>query len=533
MLRLLVPEMRLSVLAIALTGSMAPSSGMINRRQLMLTRQDNDGIAPTAGLFDQLIDHNHPELGTFKQRFWWNAQYYGGPGFPIILEAPGEFTVREDDLDHSNSTLTGLLAQTNRAGMIILEHRYWGSSSPVGKNFTSENLQHLNLDNAMQDLIYFAKNVYLPFDPCGNSKPDKAPWVLTGCSYPGALTAWTNLFSPGTFWAYHASSAVVEIISTFWQYFSPVEQAMPRNCSADFKKIIAHVDDVLFKGSPAEKAKLKSMFNMTDSVDDEFAGALSDPLGDWQDVQFTTDYSNFSRMCDYIEVCSFDPSHANITKLTPAHVQNQWPESNITVSGAEGIGVERALKGFAKWMEIRRPLEGAKLSTDDADDVLWRWMLCNEPFEFWQVWGPGCDNGLVSKAYNRSSSLAQCKKEFPDTNGFTYGLNKDRTVEQVNAKIGGWTQVNTTRLMWVNGEYDPWRPATVSSTSRPGGPLKSTKEAPVWVIPKAAHCNDYRTANRVNEGAREAIDGVVKQMKEWVAEFYKRDGVKQPREFLS
>ena len=39
--------------------------------------------------FDQLIDHNNPSLGTFKQRFWHTAQYYETGG-PIILMTPGE-----------------------------------------------------------------------------------------------------------------------------------------------------------------------------------------------------------------------------------------------------------------------------------------------------------------------------------------------------------------------------------------------------------------------------------------------------------
>lgn len=42
------------------------------------------------GEFDQLIDHNNPQLGTFKQRFWYGTQYWNGTGSPIILMNPGE-----------------------------------------------------------------------------------------------------------------------------------------------------------------------------------------------------------------------------------------------------------------------------------------------------------------------------------------------------------------------------------------------------------------------------------------------------------
>lgn len=30
----------------------------------------------TTYLFDQLIDHNNPSLGTFKQRYWHTYEYY-------------------------------------------------------------------------------------------------------------------------------------------------------------------------------------------------------------------------------------------------------------------------------------------------------------------------------------------------------------------------------------------------------------------------------------------------------------------------
>lgn len=64
----------------------------------------------TTYLFDQLIDHNNPALGTFKQRFWTTAQFFEAgmvcvdfavvtlvdatpnlsSGGPIILFTPGE-----------------------------------------------------------------------------------------------------------------------------------------------------------------------------------------------------------------------------------------------------------------------------------------------------------------------------------------------------------------------------------------------------------------------------------------------------------
>lgn len=36
-------------------------------------------------IFNQLIDHNNPELGTFPQRYWYNAEWWKGEGSPVGL----------------------------------------------------------------------------------------------------------------------------------------------------------------------------------------------------------------------------------------------------------------------------------------------------------------------------------------------------------------------------------------------------------------------------------------------------------------
>lgn len=35
------------------------------------------------GYFEQLLDHDDPSKGTFKQKFWWNSEYWAGPGSPV------------------------------------------------------------------------------------------------------------------------------------------------------------------------------------------------------------------------------------------------------------------------------------------------------------------------------------------------------------------------------------------------------------------------------------------------------------------
>jgi hypothetical protein len=99
-------------------------------------------------------------------------------------------------------------------------------------------------------MTYFARTVQLDFDKTsGDANAPNSPWVLIGGSYPGALAGWTSIIDPGTFWAYHASSAVVEAIYDFYPYFDAVERAIPLNCSNDLKAVISYIDGVFADGN--------------------------------------------------------------------------------------------------------------------------------------------------------------------------------------------------------------------------------------------------------------------------------------------
>ncbi|KAL1968061.1 hypothetical protein VTN77DRAFT_2191 [Rasamsonia byssochlamydoides] len=255
--------------------------------------------------FVQLIDHTHPELGTFSQRYWWNAEYWKGPGSPVVLFTPGEIDASGYVGYLTNETITGLFAQEIGGAVILLEHRYYGESSPYD-SLTTKNLQYLTLEQAIADLTYFAKTVKLPFDPNGTSNADKAPWVLSGGSYSGALAAWTESTSPGTFWAYHSSSAPVEAIYDYWQYFVTVQQGLPANCSKDVSLVVDYVDSILQSGNATAKQQLKDLFGLGElEHDDDFASALENGPWLWQSNSFYDDYPPVYQFCDYVEGSTF------------------------------------------------------------------------------------------------------------------------------------------------------------------------------------------------------------------------------------
>lgn len=84
----------------------------------------------------------------------------------------------------TNLTINGLIAQQENGATIVLEHRFYGLSNPY-PDLSVESLQYHTIQQAIDDLEYFAKNVVLPMPNGANVGPDKAPWVLIGGSYSG------------------------------------------------------------------------------------------------------------------------------------------------------------------------------------------------------------------------------------------------------------------------------------------------------------------------------------------------------------
>ena len=90
----------------------------------------------------------------------------------------------------TNSTINGQIAQQEHGATIVLEHRFYGESTPFA-DLSTPNLTYHTIQQAIDDLEYFAKNVKLPMPGGDAVGPTKVPWVLVGGSYSGALTSWT------------------------------------------------------------------------------------------------------------------------------------------------------------------------------------------------------------------------------------------------------------------------------------------------------------------------------------------------------
>ncbi|RYP61563.1 hypothetical protein DL771_010084 [Monosporascus sp. 5C6A] len=434
----------------------------------------DDGILEIVGnsTFEQLLDHSDPSRGTFPQRYWWNAQYFEEGG-PIILYNPGEQSAEPFIGYLANTTLPGYYAQQLKGAVILIEHRYWGESVPYD-TLTTETLQELNLPNSIHDMTYFAKNLDCEFCEGGTCNSDENPWVLIGGSYSGALAAWTSELDPGIFAAYHASSAVVQAIHDFWQYFTPIEAALPRSCSSNLKAAIRYIDSVLEGQDEEDITQLKTRFDLESLNNADFAAILAYPLTEFQSDQSIT-----------MDFC-YRLGALNTT---------------VKSRNSDGVDVETVLEAYASYIKENSGCGtggGSSCSTfnpsidwDDStvtEDRPWLWMVCNEPFGWHQV-GPDVSDGtnIVSAAMQETYYARWCPLMFPETNGFMTGSARGFNETHLNLWTGGWNS-DFEKVIFVDGQYDPWREATVSSDYRPEDCAYNTTEAPAFIVQGGAHC---------------------------------------------
>lgn len=459
----------------------------------------------TTYFFNQLIDHTRPSLGTFQQRYWHTWEFYK-PGGPIILMTPGESNAQPYYHYLTNSTINGRIAQQQNGATIVLEHRFYGLSNPR-PDLTVESLRLHTIQQAIDDLAYFAYNVNLPMPGGDKVTPDEAPWILVGGSYAGALTSWTMVNKPGVFFAGYASSAVVEAILDFWKYFEPIRQNMPQNCSADVQAVIRHIDST-FTGTNATAIQgIKDMFGMTGVTHlDDVAGALRNNLWDWQSLQPTTGPGAlFYKFCDALEV------------------------KNGTNAPASGWGLDHALPAWAAYFKTAYfPILCGNMTAEDClgtynatqayytdtrvDNASrsWFWIVCNEVGYLQEgapVWYPSLVSRLIQPPYD----LRQCQLMFPAA--FPQ-LPQVQTIA-TNLKYHGWN-VRENRLFFANGIRDPWRDATVSAD---GLFIPSTPQQPIKVG-DGFHCTDMGTSSGLADPTVGAVQtAALAAMKGWLAQW--------------
>lgn len=227
------------------------------------------------------VDHFHNESKyephsseKFNLRYWFDAQYYKKGG-PVIVLSAGEAsgTAR---LPFLQKGIVAKLANATNGLGVILEHRYYGESFPVG-DLSTESMRFLTTDQALADTAYFAQNVEFAGLEDLDLTSNTTPYIAYGGSYAGGFVAILRKLYPDVYFGAISSSGVTEAIWDFWQYLDAANVYGPPECIETTKKLTNVVDNILIGKKGSETVtKLKQTFGLPNVTNDaDFAGAIN------------------------------------------------------------------------------------------------------------------------------------------------------------------------------------------------------------------------------------------------------------------
>lgn len=161
------------------------------------------------------VDHfNKSDTRTYNNRYWVNDTFYQSGG-PVLFYDYGLLGISDQDAatalaDLNGSTAVMSLARQYHGLAILWEHRYYGRSHPVPfeSNYstggapqvqpedTPEGWSYLTIDQALEDVVYFANNIESGGYQKANASalvPSNTPWIWIGGHYGGARGAWARI----------------------------------------------------------------------------------------------------------------------------------------------------------------------------------------------------------------------------------------------------------------------------------------------------------------------------------------------------
>lgn len=205
----------------------------------------------TPNYFQQLIDHNTPSRGTFNQKYYLDYTSWDPATGPVFLYIGGE-----GPLSNSPGGYPAVLAASQHALIVALEHRYYGESIP-SPLADKDTLRTLSVESALADLAAF-----ISFAQTAIVGDATRKWLTIGGSYPGALSAWFRITHPELVVAAWSSSGVVDAIFNFSQFDQQIAFELPPPCAAALHTVTTLAEQAW--DDPTSRTRALKLFNTPD-----------------------------------------------------------------------------------------------------------------------------------------------------------------------------------------------------------------------------------------------------------------------------
>ncbi|KAK0415706.1 hypothetical protein QR680_012075 [Steinernema hermaphroditum] len=491
----------LVVVGSALSASLNKGSTGFNRKRWLIRGRPWHGLVPPPAKadnvdapdqwFTQPVDNfDASNTQTWQQRFWSNDQWYTEGG-PIFLMLGGEgpesngWVVR-DDLEWTT------LARKFGAMVYLIEHRFYGQSLPFQSAETS-NLKYLSSRQALADMANFIKAQNK------NNGYNNPKWIVFGGSYSGALAAWAREQYPELVYGSLASSAPVQAEVDFYQYLEVVEFAFSqtdKKCADNIHQGFVQLQKLAKTSSGRET--LKNLMNICEDIDPHNTDNLHNF---WQ-----------SMIGNYMGVVQYggDNSGNYRTEVTPQAIcamVNDESSDILQRMGNVNAWFMEMYEESCVDIDYQNYLDYMKQSTDA--DRMWIWQTCTE-FGYYQ----SSDSKTAGPFFgdNTKSSMPidwivrECAQIFGDD--YKSQAVYD-AIKKTNNFYGGANKFNATRVIFPNGNHDPWH--ALGELTSPNA------QSPAIIIAGTAHCADmYPLADDDLPSLKAARKSISAHMAQWI-----------------
>ncbi|EER27718.1 hypothetical protein D8B26_006179 [Coccidioides posadasii str. Silveira] len=490
-----------------------------------------DSLAETSAVVAEYanipIDHRNPGR-MYRNRYWVNDQYYQ-PGGPVVIFDTGETNGQafaDYYLVDPTSYIVQLLREFHGVGL-VWEHRYYGESLPypVNGQTSAAQFQYLTLEQALQDLPYFARTFRRPRLPNADLTPRSTPWIMVGGSYPGMRAAFSRLKYPDTIFAAFSSSAPAQARIDMSVYYEQVYRGLVAygygNCTRDVNAAYRYIDAQL--ANPSTAAQIKRQFlgpGAEQNSNGDFTAVLLYNWATWQSFGANGPAGQF---CNWLETDQYG-------RVAPAE---GWAPSrgarSVVDRWAAWPGLSRAINSIFE-TNCNCPEEtcSCDLSAPPADPlaISWSWQFCSQ-FGYFQYQNPR-PHEIASRYQTEAYIQDNCYRQFPD--GVSSGhLPRRPRADATNNYTGGWN-MRPSNVFHGAGQYDPWTPLTVLS-QEPWGPRRRvTTQIPACnqeqeavfgvLLPNAEHVYDLQTSYQPGEVSRQLFRRALHQ---WLPCFRRRN----------
>lgn len=312
--------------------------------------------------------------------------------------------------------------------------------------------------------------------------------MITG-SYAGAFVAFLRKLYPEIFWGAIASSAVTEAIYDYWEYFEPIIEYGQPDCIEISQKIISIIDTIIDRPDSAdlvEKMKTAWQLGGVSHVED-FLNVLTIPMGSWQSKNWDPEVGSpeWDTYCAVLTNKSISyPStgavYAEVRELIVEGGMSKEIEA-LTIPIMNHIGFLNSSVVSRCWTDQDECFSSFNSTFYQQDSINDSWRLW--PYQYCTQWGylqtgsgvPDEHLPIISRHIDLNFSSIICREAF--------NVTGEPDLASIN-QYGGF-DLSYDRLAFIDGEQDPWRPATPHAKSAKG--RKSTTQQPFLLIKGGVH----------------------------------------------